>query len=122
MSKLIYNNSSQENLSISGTHTHSGPGGFQQYVLYQVTSLGYVEETFSAFVDGITQSILAAHKNLQDQPADVHIDLARGKLFNSNINRSPTSYLLNPEAERAAYAEDGDTDKTFLQLEFTSCM
>ena len=27
---------SDDNLAISGTHTHSGPAGFLQYVLYQV--------------------------------------------------------------------------------------
>jgi neutral ceramidase len=44
----------------------------------------------------------------------------QGKLFESNINRSPTSYLLNPQEERDAYAEDGDTDKTMLLLNFVS--
>lgn len=42
----------------SGTHTHSGPAGFLQYTLYQITSLGFFEETMSAFVEGIAQSIL----------------------------------------------------------------
>ena len=32
-----------ENIVISGTHTHSGPGGFLQYVLYHITSLGFVQ-------------------------------------------------------------------------------
>jgi Neutral/alkaline non-lysosomal ceramidase, N-terminal len=41
----------------SGTHTHSGPAGFLQYTLYQVTSLGFFEETMSAFAEGIAQSI-----------------------------------------------------------------
>jgi neutral ceramidase len=41
---------SDQNLCISGTHTHSGPAGFLQYVLYQVTSLGFVKETFDAWV------------------------------------------------------------------------
>jgi len=31
-----------ENVCISATHTHSGPGGFLQYALYQTTSLGFV--------------------------------------------------------------------------------
>ena len=34
-----------ENVAISGTHSHSGPGGYLAYVLYQTTSLGFVEET-----------------------------------------------------------------------------
>lgn len=42
----------------SGTHTHSAPAGFLQYTLYQMTSYGFSEETMSAFVEGIAQSIL----------------------------------------------------------------
>ena len=38
-----------ENLSISGTHTHSGPAGFLQYVLYQITSLEYIDEAVNSF-------------------------------------------------------------------------
>lgn len=104
-----------ENVAISGTHTHSGPGGFQQYVLYQVTSLGFVSETFEAWVEGIANAIIAAHKNLQNAKTLV----ATGQLYDSNINRSPTSYLLNPQEERDQYPE-GDTDKTMLLLEFLS--
>jgi len=37
-----------ENLSISGTHTHSAPAGFLQYALFQVTSLGFSEEVVDA--------------------------------------------------------------------------
>lgn len=34
-----------ENVLLSGTHTHSGPGGFSWYVLYDVTTLGYVHSS-----------------------------------------------------------------------------
>ena len=44
---------SDENVCLSGTHTHSGPAGFHQYLLFEVTSLGYVKETLNALVDGI---------------------------------------------------------------------
>jgi neutral ceramidase len=105
----------QENIAISGTHTHSGPGGFQQYVLYQVTTLGFVSETFNAWVEGISQAIIKAHNNLQ--PAKTLLN--SGLLYDSNINRSPTSYLLNPSEEQAQYPE-GDTDKRMLLLSFLS--
>lgn len=36
----------------------------------------------------------------------------------SNINRSPSSYLLNPQSERDEYADEGNTDKTMLMLKF----
>ena len=46
------------------------------------------------------------------------IGSASDKLHDANINRSPTSYLLNPEDERANYDDEGDTDKRLLQLSF----
>jgi hypothetical protein len=101
-----------ENLSISGTHTHSAPAGFLQYTLYQISSKGFSKETFDTYVESIAQSILRAYQNLQ--PGS--IELQKGKLFDANINRSPTSYLLNPKSERDMYQEDGDTDKTMMQL------
>jgi len=55
-----------ENVVISGTHTHSGPGGFLQYVLYHITSLGFVQETFDAWVAGIVVSIDMAHSKLEE--------------------------------------------------------
>lgn len=105
-----------ENTSISGTHTHSGPAGFLQYVLYQFTSLGWVEETTSTFVEGIAQSMHRAYSNLQ--PASVYSN--SGLLYGSNINRSPTSYLENPQEERDRYADQGDTDKEMLLLKFVA--
>ena len=39
-------------------------------------------------------------------------------VLNANINRSPTSYLLNPEAERARY--EFDVDKELTQLKFVN--
>ena len=102
------------NVAISGTHTHSGPAGYLQYVLYQMTSLGYVEETLNAWVDGIVLSIQRAHDNLN--PAI--ISAVEKELENSNINRSPTSYQLNPEAEKELY--NADTDKNMFLLQFSA--
>lgn len=106
---------STENVALSGTHTHSGPGGFLQYVIYQTTSWGFVQETFDALVEGIANSIAMAHNSVREG-GDIY--LSRSKLFDANINRSPTSYLLNPQAERDLYAEDGDTDKDMVQATF----
>ena len=44
---------SRENVLLSGTHTHSGPGGFLQYLLYLVPSAGFVRQNFEAIVSGI---------------------------------------------------------------------
>ena len=43
------------NVMISATHTHSGPGGYFQYFLFDVTSLGFSNATFEAMTSGILQ-------------------------------------------------------------------
>jgi neutral ceramidase len=101
-----------DNLSISGTHTHSAPGGYLQYVLYQLTGTGFVQETMDALVEGTAQALLQAFEKLQPG----RLSLSQGQLRNASINRSPTSYLLNPLAEREEYRHQGDTDKTMVQL------
>jgi len=103
-----------ENLCVSSTHTHSTPGGTTQYVISQITSYGYVKQSFDALVDGVASAIEKAHSNLQ--PGKLHT--SQGLLFGANINRSPTSYLRNPESERDEYKEEGDTDKNMMQLRF----
>lgn len=58
----LYND---KNVAISGIHTHAGPGGYLQYVVYIVTSLGFVRQSFDVVVDGIEKSIIQAHENLR---------------------------------------------------------
>lgn len=113
--KMGNNIFTNDNVCISGTHTHSGPAGFLQYVLFQLTSIGFVKETFDTLVNGIVESIYMAYQNMEEAKIKSNV----GKLQDANINRSPTSYLLNPEDERLLYS-DGDTDKDMFLLKFTS--
>ena len=55
MKKKYGNLYTERNICISGTHTHSGPGGFHEYILFDITSLGFVNETFQALKDGIVK-------------------------------------------------------------------
>lgn len=80
-----------------------------------MTSLGFVKETFDAWVDGIANAIIMAHNNLHEGK----VVLTQGDLYDANINRSPTSYLLNPQEERDQYPE-GDTDKNMFLLNLIS--
>ncbi|GJY75379.1 neutral ceramidase 2-like protein [Tanacetum coccineum] len=43
----------EDNLAISGTHTHAGPGGYLQYVLYSVTSFRFIPQSFDVIVIAI---------------------------------------------------------------------
>ena len=105
-----YNLYREDNVLISATHTHSGPGGYLQYLLYSWVPKGFVDDNFKAIVNGIALSVIRAHYNMR--PSTIYV--IEGKLHNANINRSPTSYLKNPIKERNKYKHD--TDHTFLQV------
>ncbi|CAL8074457.1 unnamed protein product [Orchesella dallaii] len=102
-----------QNVLLSGTHTHSGPGAYLQYLMYGITSLGFYEPSFNAIVDGMVQSIVRAYEKLQ--PGRLHIN--SGIVQNANINRSPSSYLANPPEERAQYDSDVDKQMVLVRIE-----
>ncbi|KAL2721907.1 neutral ceramidase [Vespula maculifrons] len=102
----------EKNVMISGTHTHSSPGGFMMDVLFDLTTYGFVKESFNAIVNGITRSIKRAHENV----VPGRIFITQGEILDANINRSPLAYLNNPKAERDKY--DNNVDKTMTQLQF----
>ncbi|KAG7668226.1 hypothetical protein KSW81_002124 [Nannochloris sp. 'desiccata'] len=106
----------EQNVALSGTHTHSGPAGYLQYLVYDITGFGFVHETFEALVDGIEKAIVRAHDNLQPGK----LSIAIGELLDANINRSPTAYLKNPEEERKKYEYNIDKDFTVLAAEDSS--
>ncbi|XP_024944698.1 neutral ceramidase isoform X2 [Cephus cinctus] len=102
----------EKNVMISGTHTHSSPGGFMMDVLFDLTTFGFVQESFNALVNGITKSIERAH----DAVLPARIFLTQGQVLDANINRSPLAYMNNPKAERDKY--EHNVDKTITQLQF----
>uniref|UniRef100_A0A6P4FLE6 Neutral ceramidase n=1 Tax=Drosophila rhopaloa TaxID=1041015 RepID=A0A6P4FLE6_DRORH len=101
-----------DNVALSGTHTHGAPGGFLMHLLYDISILGFVPQTFEVMAQGLYLAIKRATDNL----VDGRIFLAKTTVLNVNINRSPSSYLRNPAEERAQY--EHDTDKTLTQLRF----
>ena len=68
-------------MAISGTHTHAGPGGYLQYVIYIVTSFGFVRQSFDVIVNGIEKAIIQAHENLS--PGSIFVN--KGKKHNSQF-------------------------------------
>lgn len=103
----------ESNVLITATHTHSGPGGFSTYTLYNLTILGFSEKNFNTIVDGIVAAIDRAQLNMV--PATIR--MAKGQLPGIGFNRSPQSYLLNPESERALYQQDVDTEMTVIRFD-----
>ncbi|KAK8483536.1 hypothetical protein V6N13_024619 [Hibiscus sabdariffa] len=102
----------EKNVAISGIHTHAGPGGYLQYVVYIVTSLGFVRQSFDVIVDGIEKSIIQAHENLR--PGSILIN--NGELLDAGINRSPSAYLNNPAGEQSKYKYNVDKEMTLIKF------
>ncbi|KAI8800460.1 Neutral/alkaline nonlysosomal ceramidase [Cladochytrium replicatum] len=103
---------SVENVMVSATHTHSGPGGYQDDFLYQVTNWGRTPGAREAIADGLADAIAQAHADLSEGK----VTLTKGALTNGSINRSKPSYLNNPASERAQYSADVDQDMTLLAI------
>ncbi|XP_043843069.1 neutral ceramidase isoform X2 [Dromiciops gliroides] len=89
----------QENVVLSGTHTHSGPAGYFQYTIFVLSSGGFSKRTFEFIVDGIVKSIDLAHRNMK--PGKIFVN--KGNVEGVQINRSPYSYLQNPQSERDSW-------------------
>lgn len=106
----VYN---KNNIAVTGTHSHSGPGAWVNYFLPQVTSLGFDKQSYQAIVDGSVLAIQRAHESLTAGT----ISVGTADLVNGNINRSPYAYDQNPESEKAQYPYN--TDKTMTLLKFT---
>lgn len=109
----------QQNVAVAGTHSHSGPGAWLNYLLPQITSKGFSKQSYQAIVDGAVLSIQRAHTSLQPG----YLNIGTTKVFGANINRSLYAYLANPENERAKYntstEDDGSVEKDLTLLKFS---
>ncbi|XP_077359030.1 neutral ceramidase [Festucalex cinctus] len=103
----------QDNVLLSGTHTHSGPAGYFQYTLFMITSKGYLKSSIQPLVKGIVKSIERAHDSVR--PGRIFKN--RGRVDASSVNRSPHSYRNNPRDEQNRY--DDNVDKDMVLLKFT---
>lgn len=101
------------NVLLTATHTHSGPGGYSHYFLYNTVSGGFDPQNFAVVVDGIVAAILQAHHS--QRPGAIKI--AKGELIAASENRSRQAYLENSPAERARYRHDVDRSMTLLRFE-----
>lgn len=102
----------EANFALVGTHSHSGVGGFLNNLLPQLTSLGFVKQTYDAIVNGTVLAVQRAHNSL----ALGTLSLGNTTVLDTNINRSPFAYEANPAAERAKYQYDQDKDFHLLKF------
>jgi neutral ceramidase len=103
----------QKNVAVTGTHSHAGPGAWLNYLLPQITSLGFDKQSYQAIVDGALLSIKRAHEGLTIGK----VSSASARIADANINRSLYAYLANPKSERDRYTDN--VDKTMTLLKFT---
>ena len=101
-----------DNVILSATHTHAGPGGYWHSRSSLGLDGGFYPEHFAAIVSGITASIVSAHDDLQ--PGNIY--LGKGRVSNAGANRSVPAYLENPQSERARYGENTPTEMTLLKF------
>ena len=103
----------QQNVAVTGTHAHSGPGAWLNYLLPQITSKGFDKDSYQAIVDGAVKSIKIAHRNLKPG----RLSIGTTEIDDANASRSPYAYNQNPSDERARYSSN--VDKTMTLLRFT---
>ncbi|KAJ9643481.1 hypothetical protein H2201_008024 [Coniosporium apollinis] len=102
----------RSNVAVTGTHSHSGPGAWLNYLLPQITSRGFSKQSYQAIVDGALLSIRRAHEGLTPG----RLAIGTTVIKDANINRSLYAYLANPASERERYADNVDKNMTLLRF------
>ncbi|KAG8790751.1 hypothetical protein FRC12_011113 [Ceratobasidium sp. 428] len=102
----------EANFALVGTHSHSGVGGFLNNLLPQLTSLGFVKQTYDAIVNGTVLAVQRAHESLELGTLSV----GNTTVLDTNINRSPFAYDANPAEERARYQYNQDKELHLLKF------
>jgi len=101
----------KDNVMLTATHTHSGPGGYCGYALYDSSIGGFDEQNYNAIVNGIYHSIVRAHNTL----APGRILTNQGELDGVSKNRSGDAYDRNKDRE--IYKHSVDKEMLLLRLE-----
>ena len=102
-----------QNVVLTATHTHSTPGGYSEYTLWNLTTLGFEAPVFEALVGGIVRAITTADARL----APGSVKIAQGTLAGANVNRSIEAFARNPAADRARFPGAVDQRMTVLRFE-----
>ncbi|KAA8644768.1 hypothetical protein EYZ11_002212 [Aspergillus tanneri] len=103
----------ESNVALTGTHSHSGPGAWMNYLLPQIPNKGFDKQSYQAIVDGVLLSIKRAHESL----APGRLRFGSIDIEGANVNRSPYSYDHNPEEEKAKYSANVDKTMTLLRFD-----
>ena len=102
-----------ENVMLSATHTHSGPGGYSHHTIYNISIGGFVRQNYDAIVDGITEAIDQAHSRLA--PGSVTM-MSHDVIDATMVNRSKVAFMLNAEALAVPPVDEINRDMTLLKI------
>ncbi len=97
-------NLSPENLVLSATHVHHGPGNFFSYKVYNERgspAAGFDDRLFHWLADRIALAVKKAAENAQDAAAGTttRLVLKQGRVSGLLRNRAPLPFLLNVDRE-----------------------
>jgi len=111
-------NISEQNLLMLAQHTHSGPGGYSFYPLYNMSIPGFVPEIYTELTEKIAISILDACKHYQD--CTIHYNRSEFPPEQEvAFNRSIAAYNCNPEVRKLADDEiQFGVDRNMYMLHF----
>jgi len=108
-----------DNVLLTAQHTHSAPGGYSHYGLYNLSIPGFVPEVFETIVNGIVEAIVKAESTIQ--PANIFLSSG---VFEPQIevafNRSIKAYNANPEVKKIAENQTHlavDREMTLLRID-----
>ncbi|MFH1319664.1 MAG: neutral/alkaline non-lysosomal ceramidase N-terminal domain-containing protein [Bacteroidota bacterium] len=108
-----------DNVLLTAQHTHSAPGGYSHYALYNFTIPGFVPEVYRKIVDGITEAIVKADETMK--PSNLYIGSG---VFEPEIdvafNRSIKAYNANSDVEKLDEKDNHlaiDREMTLLRID-----
>ena len=109
----------EDSIMITAQHTHSAPGGYSHFGLYNMTIPGFVLEVYQKVVDGIVEAVVQANESLQ--PATIKV--SKGEIEGQKevaFNRSIPAYNANPEIKKPLKPEEANqaVDRNMLLLRF----
>jgi neutral ceramidase len=109
----------EDSVMITAQHTHSAPGGYSHFGLYNMSIPGFVPEVYQKVVDGIVEAIVEAAENLQ--PGTIRI--SKGEIDGDKevaFNRSVEAYNANPEVKNpvSKNATNEAVDRNMLLMRF----
>lgn len=109
----------EDEVMLTAQHTHSGPGGYSHYALYNMSVPGFVPEVFETIVSGISDAIIRADQRMLPgtiRHASGEIPPDREVAF----NRSVPAYNRNPEVILKVEEKDANLaiDRRMLLFRF----